>query len=73
VLRVAAASVGLDELETLSREDHRQMFMAFVAGLLGDYDRYLSARRSTSLATASATEWPGSGSTPPSTLSSCAT
>jgi len=42
VLRVAAASVGLDELETLSREDHRQMFMAFVAGLLGDYDRYLS-------------------------------
>jgi hypothetical protein len=42
VLRVAAATVGLDELAKMSREDHRQMFMAFVAGLLGDYDRYLS-------------------------------
>jgi DNA-binding transcriptional ArsR family regulator len=42
VLRVAAASVNLDELATMSREDHRQLFMAFVAGLLGDFDRYLS-------------------------------
>jgi len=42
VLRVAAATVGLDELAKMSREDHRHMFMAFVAGLLGDYDRYLS-------------------------------
>jgi DNA-binding transcriptional ArsR family regulator len=42
VLRVAAASVNLNELTTMSREDHRQLFMAFVAGLLGDFDRYLS-------------------------------
>ncbi len=42
VLRVAAASVGLDELTKMTREEHRQMFMAFVAGLLGDYDRYLN-------------------------------
>ena len=42
VLRVAAASINLDEVETMSREDHRQAFMAFVAGLLGDFDRYLS-------------------------------
>ncbi|MGD0452965.1 MAG: helix-turn-helix domain-containing protein [Solirubrobacteraceae bacterium] len=42
VLRVAAATVNLDELAKMSREDHRQMFMAFVAGLLGDFDRYLS-------------------------------
>ena len=42
VLRVAAATVNLDELANMSREDHRQMFMAFVAGLLGDFDRYLS-------------------------------
>ena len=41
VLRVAAASVNLDELERMSREDHRQLFMAYVAGLLGDFDRYL--------------------------------
>ena len=42
VLRVAAATINLDELENMSREDHRQAFMAFVAGLLGDFDRYLS-------------------------------
>lgn len=42
VLRVAAATINLDELERMSREDHRQAFMAFVAGLLGDFDRYLS-------------------------------
>jgi hypothetical protein len=42
VLRVAAASVNLDEVDRVSREDHRQAFMAFVAGLLGDFDRYLS-------------------------------
>jgi DNA-binding transcriptional ArsR family regulator len=42
VLRVAAASVNVDELERMSREDLRQLFMAFVAGLLGDFDRYLA-------------------------------
>jgi DNA-binding transcriptional ArsR family regulator len=42
VLRVAAATVNLDELDRMSHEDHRQAFMAFVAGLLGAFDRYLS-------------------------------
>jgi hypothetical protein len=42
VLRVAAASINLDEFDRMTREDHRQAFMAFVAGLLGDFDRYLS-------------------------------
>jgi Helix-turn-helix domain len=41
VLRVAAASINLQEVERMSREDHRHAFMAFVAGLLGDVDRYL--------------------------------
>jgi len=41
VLRVSAASVNLDELATMSVEDHRGMFIAFVAGLLADFDRYL--------------------------------
>jgi hypothetical protein len=41
VLRVSAANVGLDELATLSVEDHRRMFITFVAGLLADFDRYL--------------------------------
>jgi hypothetical protein len=41
VLRLAAASIGLDEVASMSIEDHRQAFMAFVAGLLASADRYL--------------------------------
>jgi DNA-binding transcriptional ArsR family regulator len=41
-LRLAAAALSPDEIESMSREDHRHAFMAFVAGLLGDFDRYLS-------------------------------
>jgi DNA-binding transcriptional ArsR family regulator len=42
VLRVAAATINLDELARMTREEHRNAFMAFVAGLLDDVDRYLS-------------------------------
>jgi len=42
VLRLAAARVSLDEVAAMSTEDHRQMFRAFVAGLLADFDRYLA-------------------------------
>jgi Helix-turn-helix domain len=42
VLRLTAATVGLDEVDAMSADDHRQAFMAFVAGLLGDFDRYLA-------------------------------
>jgi DNA-binding transcriptional ArsR family regulator len=42
VLRMAAARVRLDEIAKMTAEDHRQMFMAFAAGLLADFDRYLS-------------------------------
>jgi hypothetical protein len=41
VLRLAAARVSLDEIAAMSPDDHRQMFRAFTAGLLGDFDRYL--------------------------------
>ena len=41
VLRLAAARVGLDELDKMSADDIRQMFTAFTAGLLADFDRYL--------------------------------
>jgi Helix-turn-helix domain len=41
ILRLSAATIGLDELESMSAEDHRHAFMAFVAALLADYDRYL--------------------------------
>lgn len=42
VLRLAAARVNLDEIAAMSVDDHRQMFRAFVAGLLADFDRYLA-------------------------------
>lgn len=45
VLRSSAANVGLDELSTMTAEDHRQAFLAFVAGLIGDFDRYLARDR----------------------------
>lgn len=45
VLRLAAASISADEIATMSAEDHRQAFMAFVAGLLADADRYLQRPR----------------------------
>ncbi len=41
-LRLAAARVGPDELREVSADDHRQAFLAYVAGLLGDFDRYLA-------------------------------
>jgi Helix-turn-helix domain len=42
VLRLAAASIGLNELAKMSPDEHRQAFMAFVAALLADFDRYLA-------------------------------
>lgn len=41
MLRLAAASIGPEEIALMSADDHRQAFMAFVAGLLADADRYL--------------------------------
>jgi hypothetical protein len=43
VLRLTAARIGPDQLAAMSADDHQQAFMAFVAGLLGDFDRYLTA------------------------------
>ena len=41
-LRVENASVTAEDAAALSPETHRRMFMTFVAGLLGDFDRYLA-------------------------------
>ncbi len=41
VLRMSAASITIDELEKMSLDEHRQAFMAFIAGLIADFDRYL--------------------------------
>jgi hypothetical protein len=42
VLRASAALITADQVATMSTEDMRQAFLAFVAGLLGDVDRYLA-------------------------------
>lgn len=41
-LRLEGAQVSADDLAAMSPDDHRQAFMAFVAGLLADFDRYLA-------------------------------
>ena len=42
ILRTAAARIGLDEVAKMTPEEHRQAFLMFVAGLIGDADRYLA-------------------------------
>ena len=42
VLRTAAASIGLDEFAKMTPDEHRHAFLAYVAGLIGDFDRYLA-------------------------------
>jgi hypothetical protein len=42
VLRAAAAQINPDEVAAMTPEDHRHAFMAFVAGLLAEADRYLA-------------------------------
>lgn len=42
-LRAGAAYVDADAAATMSVDDHRRAFLAFVAGLVGDLDRYLDA------------------------------
>jgi hypothetical protein len=42
VLRTSAATVSFDELAKMSADDHRHAFLTFVAGLIGDFDRYLA-------------------------------
>jgi hypothetical protein len=42
ILRVAAANIGVGEFENMTVDEHRQAFTAFVAGLLGDFDRYVA-------------------------------
>ncbi|RYU15568.1 helix-turn-helix domain-containing protein [Nocardioides iriomotensis] len=42
-LRDPARVVGPAEAASMSVDEHRQAFTAFVAGLLGDFDRYLDS------------------------------
>jgi len=43
MLRLFAARIGPDEARAMSAEEHSQAFMAYVAGMLADADRYLAA------------------------------
>jgi Helix-turn-helix domain len=42
IMRSAAARIGTDEVAKMTPEEHRQAFLAFVAGLIGDAERYLA-------------------------------
>jgi hypothetical protein len=42
VLRASAALITADQVAAMSVDEMRQAFIAFVAGLLGDVDRYLA-------------------------------
>lgn len=41
-LRLAAAQMQPDEVAAMTPDEHAQAFMAYVAGLLSDFDRYLA-------------------------------
>jgi predicted DNA-binding transcriptional regulator YafY len=43
MLRLHAAQIDPGQVAAMTREQHTQAFMAFVAGLLADFDRYLNA------------------------------
>jgi hypothetical protein len=42
-LRLYAAQVGPDEAAAMTLDAHARAFMAYIAGLLADFDRYLAA------------------------------
>jgi hypothetical protein len=42
IMRTASATIGVDDLAKMSADEHRRAFLAFVAGLLHDFDRYLA-------------------------------
>ena len=45
VLRASRARIGPGEIAAMSREEHRQAFLAYIAGLIADFDRYLARER----------------------------
>lgn len=42
IMRAAAARISADEVAKMTVDEHRQAFLAFVAGLIGDAERYLA-------------------------------
>ena len=70
IMRAAAARISADEAAKMSAEEHRQAFLAFVAGLIGDAERYLARPDIDPLRTGQATTWPAYGSMTSSSWSS---
>jgi hypothetical protein len=62
LLRTSAARIGVDDVASMSRDEHRHAFLAFVAGLIGDFDRYLARDEIDPCATEPATTWRRCGS-----------
>src|SRR5271170_2029684 len=42
-MRLLAAQLQPGEVRAMTREEHSRAFMAYVAGLLADFDRYLAS------------------------------
>jgi DNA-binding transcriptional ArsR family regulator len=42
-MRFLAAQIQPGEVRAMTPDDHAQAFMAYIAGLLGDFDRYLAS------------------------------
>ncbi len=42
VMRAAAARISADQVAKMTPDEHRRAFLAFVAGLIGDAERYLA-------------------------------
>jgi DNA-binding transcriptional ArsR family regulator len=42
-MRLLAAQIQPGEARAMTPDDHAQAFMAYIAGLLGDFDRYLAS------------------------------
>lgn len=42
-LRIFAAQIQPDEVRAMTLDEHAQAFMAYIAGLLADFDRYLTS------------------------------
>ncbi|MGW4353759.1 helix-turn-helix domain-containing protein [Nocardia sp. NPDC004582] len=40
-LRLAAAQLTPEQLDAMGPEDHRRAFMAYIAGVMADFDRYV--------------------------------
>jgi hypothetical protein len=49
MLRLFAAQISAGEARTMTPEEHRQAFMAYVAGMLSDADRYFDSGARTRL------------------------